>query len=192
MRFFQLFAKQKKEKLVPVFLVSNVSAPWYPTKLNPKNGSSIVINSRKCLVDNEEESPIFGKLDIILFYNATKRGVDTVDKYKESYSVAKTTNRLSMTSFYSMLNVGALNSFIILKQNINQPQMKRRIFLEELSKDLCMDFMVSCLTVLTHKKENPKLWKIEETKRVPPADQDTKGRCYSCDWKKNCSSLQEL
>lgn len=51
-------------------------APWYPTKLNPKNGSSIVINARKCLVDNEEESPIFGKPDIILFYNAIKRGVD--------------------------------------------------------------------------------------------------------------------
>lgn len=77
-----------------------MSVPWYPTKLNPKNGSSIVINARKCLVDNEEESPIFGKPDIILFYNATKRGVDTVDKYKESYSVARTTNRLSMTSFY--------------------------------------------------------------------------------------------
>lgn len=145
-----------------------------------------MINARKCLVVNKEESPIFGKPDIILFYNATKRGVDMVDKYKDS--VARTTNRLSMTIFYSMLNVGALNSFIILKQNINQPQMKRRIFLEELSKDLCWDFMVSCLTALTHKKENPKLWKIEEPKRVPPADQDTRGRCYSCDWKKYCSS----
>lgn len=27
-----------------------------------------------------------------------------------------------------------------------------------------------------------------EPKRVPPADQDTKGRCYLCDWKKNRSS----
>lgn len=79
-----------------------------------------------------------------------------------------------MTIFYSMLNIGALNSFIILKLNINQPQMKRRIFFEELSKDLCRDFLVSCLTALTHKKGNPKLWKIEEPKRVPPADQDTK------------------
>lgn len=109
-------------------------------------------------MDNEEDSRVFGKPDIILFYNATKRGVDTVDKYKESYSVARTTNCLSVNIFYSMLNVGALNSFIIL----NQPQMKRRIFLEELAKDLCRDFMVSCLTVLTHKKENPKLWKMKK------------------------------
>lgn len=50
-----------------------------------------------------------------------------------------------MIIFYSMLNVGALNSFIILKLNINQPQMKRRIFFEELSKDLCRDVMVSYL-----------------------------------------------
>lgn len=73
-------------------------------------------------VDNDVNSPTYGKPEIILFYNSTKGGVDTVDKYKEQYFVARTSNRWSMAVFYSLLNIAGLNSFIIFKQNIGEAE----------------------------------------------------------------------
>lgn len=53
-------------------------------------------------IDNDEDSPTYGKPEIVIFYNSNKGGVDTVDQYKGHYNVARTSNRWSMTIFYSL------------------------------------------------------------------------------------------
>uniref|UniRef100_A0A1B6MTB6 PiggyBac transposable element-derived protein domain-containing protein n=1 Tax=Graphocephala atropunctata TaxID=36148 RepID=A0A1B6MTB6_9HEMI len=140
-------------------------------------------------VDNDEGSATFGKPEIILFYNSSKGGVDTVDKYVSHYSVARTTNRWSMVIAYALFNVGGLNSFIIFKKNNNNPTMKRRIFLIRLAKELCKDHMVTRVSIpstpTNTKKRLRQILEITEERRAAPADDVTSGRCHACDWRKN-------
>ncbi|XP_046663091.1 piggyBac transposable element-derived protein 1-like [Homalodisca vitripennis] len=142
-------------------------------------------------VDNNPNSPTVGKPEIVLFYNSSKGGVDTVDKYKESYSTARVCNRWSMRIFYSLLDIGALNTFIILKENAKEPKMKRRIFLRTLAKELCQDHMRSRITIRsTPANVKLRICKIMEiadprpTRSAPPEDVQS-ARCYSCDWRKH-------
>lgn len=55
-----------------------------------------------------------------LFYNSSMGGVDTVDKYKATYTKARMSNSWSMRVFYSMLDIVRVNSFIVLKENVNK------------------------------------------------------------------------
>lgn len=143
-------------------------------------------------IDNNADSPTCGKPEIILFYNSTKGGVDTVDKYKEHYSVSRTSNRWSMVVFYSLLNIGGLNSFIIFKENVGNATMKRRTFLQDLSKELCKAHMISRISVKSTpsrtKTRLRQLLDVPNVERQPPAEDVSMGRCYVCDWRKNRSS----
>lgn len=143
-------------------------------------------------IDNDDNSPTHGKPEMILFYNSTKGGVDTVDKYKEQYSVARTSNRWSMTVFYSLLNIAGLNSFIILKQNVREPNMKRRRFIQALAKDLCKHQMISRIHVKSTpswiKRRLRDLLELQIEARLPPSEEVTSGRCYACTWRQNRSS----
>lgn len=135
------------------------------------------------MVNNNEDPATFGKPDIVLFYNAKKGGVDTVDKYKAMYCAARTTNRWSMAIFNTMLNVGALNTFIILKKNINQPRQNRRRFIQDLAKELCRGLMVFRLTVNSlPQNTKTKIQQVmgieEDCQRIPPIEDIIKDRCY--------------
>lgn len=132
-------------------------------------------------VDSMEGSPTFGKPEIILFYNCSMGGVDTVDHYKELYSTARICNRWFMRLFYTILDIGALNSFIVLKKNLQEPEMKRRVFLKQLAFSLCKDY---AQYRLMHKNipKQPKtriceIMGIEQLQdqRTPPVDQITPG-----------------
>lgn len=58
-----------------------------------------------------------GQPAIILDYNRTKGGVDTVDKMSEAYNCARPTRRWPMVIFSSSLNIAGINSFVIYKSN---------------------------------------------------------------------------
>ncbi|GBP26011.1 PiggyBac transposable element-derived protein 4 [Eumeta japonica] len=77
-----------------------------------------------------------GKPEIIMDYNRTKGGVDSVDKMCETYNVARGTNRWPMVIFYSLMNVAGINTFIIYLQNNPNKKISRRVFLEALAYDL--------------------------------------------------------
>ena len=50
---------------------------------------------------------------MIVDYNSTKGGVDTVDKLCAGYDVARNTRRWPMVIFYALLNVAGINSMVI-------------------------------------------------------------------------------
>lgn len=54
--------------------------------------------------------------------------------------------------FYTILDIGALNSFIVLKKNLQAPEMKRRAFLKQLAFSLCKDY---AQYRLMHKNNQP-------------------------------------
>lgn len=140
-------------------------------------------------VDTNENSATFGKPEIILFYNSSKGGVDTVDKYVSHYSVARTTNRWSMVIVFAILNVGGLNSFIISKKNNSNPSMKRSVFLKRLAKELCREHMLSRITIpstpTNTKRRLRQILDVEAERRPAPAEDVTSGRCHSCTWRQN-------
>lgn len=157
-----------------------------------KNKVVILLSSMHsdAAVDTQEDSPTFGKPEIILFYNSSKGGVDTVDKYVTHYSVSRTTNRWSMVIFYALLNIGALNSYIIFKRNAETPEMRRRLFLRLLARELCKEHMTS-RTAIQSTPNNTKrrlreiLHLEDQTDSTATPDDRVSGRCFLCDWRKN-------
>jgi len=50
---------------------------------------------------------------MVLDYNASKAGVDTMDQMVRTYTSKRMTRRWPMVFFYNVLDVSALNAFII-------------------------------------------------------------------------------
>ncbi|UYV61627.1 hypothetical protein LAZ67_1005604, partial [Cordylochernes scorpioides] len=89
----------------------------------------------------------FKKPEMIMFYNMTKGGVDMMDEMTATYNCARNSRRWPMVIFYSLLNIGAINSQIINFANGNASKVKsRRHFLKTLSLDL-IEEMVKVRTV---------------------------------------------
>ncbi|UYV68941.1 hypothetical protein LAZ67_6001730 [Cordylochernes scorpioides] len=89
------------------------------------------------------------KPEMIMFYNMTKGGVDMMDEMTATYNCARNSRRWPMVIFYSLLNIGAINSQIIHFANGNASKVKsRRHFLKTLSLDL-IEEMVKVRTMTT-------------------------------------------
>lgn len=101
----------------------------------PKKGKLVTLLStmhhdRKNDETNEKQKP-----DIILSYNATKGGVDTMDQMTRCYTVKRMTRRWPLVVFYNMIDVSVMNSFILWK-SITSNNMQRRQFIIHLGKAL--------------------------------------------------------
>lgn len=95
---------------------------------------------------NKDSGPA-SKPEVITFYDFTKAGVDVVDELKATYSVSGISNRWSLTIFYSLLNISAINAYVILRSLINIEN--RRTFLKTLSLDLTKEYLAHRLTLNT-------------------------------------------
>ena len=80
---------------------------------------------------------------MVLDYNASKAGVDTMDKMDRTYTSKRMIRIWPMVLVYNLRDVSTLNAFIIwihLNPNsMNGILYKRRIFLTELGKQLVKD-----------------------------------------------------
>lgn len=76
-----------------------------------KNKSVILIST---MHDNEEIDEETKRPRIIVDYNATKCGVDIVDKMCATYSVSRITRRWPMIIFFACLNIAGINAQVIL------------------------------------------------------------------------------
>ena len=106
----------------------------------PKKGRNVLLMStlhrgEGRLSDRQDQKP-----QIILDYNATKGGVDNLDKVVACYSCQRRTNRWPLVIFYNILDVSAYNSFVIwseLNPRWKQGESQRRQhYLIELGKAL--------------------------------------------------------
>ncbi|KAJ8384437.1 hypothetical protein AAFF_G00205700 [Aldrovandia affinis] len=77
---------------------------------------------------------------MILDYNATKGGVDNLDKVTGTYSTKRMTARWPLVIFFNIIDVSAYNAFVIFAEIFpewNKSKLyKRHLFLEELGKAL--------------------------------------------------------
>lgn len=60
----------------------------------------LLISSFRNAGNIKEETGELKKPEVISFYNLTKGGVDTVDKYCESFNVARNTKRWPLVVFF--------------------------------------------------------------------------------------------
>ena len=76
---------------------------------------------------------------IVVFYNSTKSGVDIVDRMVRTYSCKRMTRRWPVTLFYNMIDVRAVNAFIIWLalngENSSANIRKRSAFQIQLGKE---------------------------------------------------------
>lgn len=101
----------------------------------------------------DEQTGAQQKPEIITFYNATKSGVDVVDKLSRTYDVSRNSNRWPLTIFFALVNHAGINSMIVYLSN-NNIQMKksnhRRKFLKKLGLSLLEEHQ-------KNRKENERL-----------------------------------
>lgn len=115
-----------------------------PKKKQTKNVLLISTMHNDDAVDEETQKP-----EVVMFYNLTKGGVDVVDELKSLYSVARVSCRWPLTIFFSLMNIGGINSYVIYKTNTQQTRhdIQRRIFLKQLGIDLVMPHIMTRLSV---------------------------------------------
>ena len=102
----------------------------------PKKNKLFLLLSSMHNDDKIDESTVDAKKpEMITCYSKTKGGVDVVDKLCASYICARNTRRWPMVIFYSILNVGGINSGIIYNEN-NSSKINRRAFFKSFLSSL--------------------------------------------------------
>lgn len=150
-----------------------------------KNKNVLLISSMHADAQINEQT---GKPEIIMDYNATKGGVDTVDKMCETYNCARGTNRWPMVIFYSLMNIAGINSFIIYGLNNLNVKTSRSKFLEVLSYDLIMPHLKKRALILslpkTLRQRIIEVCKLDIPESSSSGNHQA-GRCSFCCSKKN-------
>jgi hypothetical protein len=94
------------------------------------------------------------KTDISMDYNATKRGVDNLDKLVTGNSCKRRTLQWPLVIFFNILDILAYKAFVIwmvLNLDWNRGKLqRRRLFLEKLGLGICKIFTVKVLNTVSH------------------------------------------
>ena len=155
-----------------------------------KNKSVILLST---LHDDDEIDPDTKKPQLILDYNETKGGVDTVDKMCAAYSVSRITKRWPCVVFYTLMNIGGINAFVLCKFASPEKAPKhRRVFL----KNLAFSFMKEHLTFRSSLRHLPQdisaFLKVNYGQNVQRIEKDRnppkRGVCRACALEKKRSS----
>ncbi|GBP30644.1 Modular serine protease [Eumeta japonica] len=91
------------------------------------------------------------KPEMITDYNRNKCGVDVFDELCGTYSVPRITKRRPMVLFFSLMNIGGINAYVIVKsnkENLGEIVSSRRDHLKELTISLVMPHVRSRSTIL--------------------------------------------
>lgn len=153
----------------------------------PKKNKNVLLLSSMHFDDKIDAST--NKPDMIMDYNASKGGVDCVDKLCAAYDCARNTKRWPMVLFYSLLNVTGINSFVIFSIN-NATEIRRRMFLRALSSQLVEEHVRRRATQPIPRAIQLRINEVfgAETTRahpVPETPAGQRGRCFICDRRKN-------
>jgi Transposase IS4 len=133
------------------------------------------------------------KPEIIMDYNYTKGGVDTVDKMCAAYSVSRITKRWPLVIFYTMMNIAGINAQVLYSysKHNNTPKV-RRLFLKTLAFDLMKEHLASRAQILCLPSDISSFLKmnyaVECTPDVYITPPPKRGTCFECGRKKNAAT----
>lgn len=155
----------------------------------PKKNKNVLLVSS--LHHDDRIDGATGKPEMIIDYNSTKGGVDTLDKMCAAYDCARNTRRWPMVIFYSMLNIAGINSMVLFSLQNPGKNMRRRKFLHMLASELVEDHIRNRgLQVNIPKSIRLRISEMfgtpEGLPQPPAADPvNVRGRCEYCDRRKN-------
>lgn len=129
---------------------------------------------------NEKKKP-----EVILSYNSTKGGVDTMDQMVRIYSVKRKTRRWPVVVFYNMIDTSALNAYIVWMSlhptHFAKKAKKRRRFLITLGKELAgVETQPQTETPLSDMEDEPPQKKRHCYMCSSSRDRKTKTTCKKC------------
>lgn len=107
----------------------------------PRKNKAVILlstqfNDSETANEEEKKKPI-----INLHYNTTKGAVDTGDKMTREYSCVRATKRWPLRIFFEIIDMAALNAFIIFSQKFPdwcRDKGRRRKFLQTLCQELAL------------------------------------------------------
>jgi len=161
----------------------------------PKRRKAVVLLSTQhrddTVADDEKAKP-----EIITYYNATKSGVDVLDKLVRTYTCKRPSKRWTVCFFWNMIDIAAYNAFVLwITANPTWNSGKshvRRLYLRELGKQLLAEHVSARLAQPQGKRR-----RIQESSiragMLPVADQsadnddpgaNVRRRCRLCPRKK--------
>ena len=76
------------------------------------------------------------KPETVLDYNGSKWGVDILDQMARNYTVRAPTTRWPVAVFYNILDLAAINAYVLYRQCLGKERLTRREFLQELALQL--------------------------------------------------------
>lgn len=202
--------RKNKTTIPPQLLLKK--APMYSSKFAftkdmtlvsyvPKRGKCVVLQSTlhhdKKLADTDTKKP-----EIILDYNSTKGGVDTLDKLVSNYSCRRKTNRWPIIVFSNILDISAYNAFVLfIKVNPTWKMNsfhKRRLFIEKLGMTLVTQQIEKRKHLPRARAARELAMSIQNSERTELAPElsgslsttNKRGRCHLCTRTDNKSSVK--
>ncbi|UYV83718.1 hypothetical protein LAZ67_23002315, partial [Cordylochernes scorpioides] len=163
----------------------------------PKKRKSVILISSMHHDNKCDETT--GKPDIIMYYNLTKGGVDTIDQMVSNFSTSRRSRRWPLALFYALLDITALNSYIIFNYQIDKRDQKERsTYIVDLGRSLIDEHLAThnlnslpleLQTTMKKFKNNDG----SSTSRgsTMPQESDTPKRCYKCP-SKNAGKVKTL
>lgn len=125
------------------------------------------------------------KPEIIMDYNRTKSGVDTMDYMTENYTVARTSARWPLTIFYALMNIGGINSQIIYQANTKN-KISRLQFLKTLGRELMEEHVQNRITIPAVRIEvKSSIRKYFNVQQLQESRVKASGRCSFCERSKD-------
>ncbi|UYV70295.1 hypothetical protein LAZ67_7002440 [Cordylochernes scorpioides] len=178
--------------------------PQIPPQFQPhpkrESGTSIFgFSGTKTLVSYVPKKKKIRKPDIIMDYNLTKGGVDTIDQMVSNFSTSRRSRRWPLALFYALLDITALNSYIIFNYQIDKKDQKERsTFIVDLGRSLIDEHLATrnlnslpleLQTTIKKFKNNDG----SSTSRgsTMPQESATPKRCYKCP-SKNAGKVKTL
>lgn len=212
-RFFTSFnlsisLLEKNMTLVGTCNTNRTFVPRYLGQTREEVGSTVYCyNNQKTLLsyqDKPAQTPVVllstmhldpreenGVPEIVHHYNQHKCGVDLADMMCASYTTRRKSRRWPFVLFCNMLDMMALNAFIIWRLKNMRPAAvsayQRRLFLQDLAVDLAAPHMQRRLRAPQTSKVARKCIAVILQDRQPAANQPApiprahKGRCFLCD-----------
>lgn len=101
----------------------------------PKKNKAVVLLSSTHLQFTQHDLQANGKPKMIIDYNSTKGGVDTIDQMRNEYSVSRATRRWTMAQFMFYIDIAAINALAIWTE-VTHKKCKRTEFLWQLAYQL--------------------------------------------------------
>ncbi|XP_029441015.1 uncharacterized protein LOC115080763 isoform X2 [Rhinatrema bivittatum] len=132
--------------------VKNSREALYTTQVLKKGDTTMTVYQRKAnknviLLSTMHPDVQLGpdtkrKPNTVTFYNETKSGVDVIDQMARKYSVKAASRRWPVHTFYNMLDLAAINAWILYK-TVTNVKVSRRDFILKLGKELAEENITS-------------------------------------------------